>query len=63
MTTEKTKAEPETQYGFSEHHDAILNHCIKNFWACEFGCAKDGAANCYFFAMRKECKPSKDKLG
>lgn len=54
-----------TKYGFSIYQDLALALCVKEFGACPYGCAKDGAPHCDGHVRAippfqdQQCKPGK----
>lgn len=47
------------KYGFSKKHDRVLDYCRAACGECSFGCAKDGAPNCYDNVENLRCEPAK----
>lgn len=60
MSKKNPTPQPQFEYGFSARHDAVLDHCRASFGTCPFGCAKDGAPNCYRNSvLEQRCEPGR----
>lgn len=46
------------RWGFTKRHDRALDWCITHYGRCPFGCAKDGAPNCFHNVANNECQPA-----